>query len=103
MIVRSWSGATKPGAAQAYLAFLEGSILPEIREVPGNLGARVLRGTAGDSDSFIVQTYWVDLESVAAFAGADIGVAVVSEEAQELLATYDRRAEHFDVVLDLGA
>jgi hypothetical protein len=40
---------------------------------------------------------------VAAFAGADIGVAVVPEEAQELLATYDRRAEHFDVVLDLGA
>lgn len=100
MIVRSWEGVARPGKADAYLTHLTDHILPEIRSVPGNAGAQVLQGVGGDSDRFMVLTFWTDLGVIEAFAGTDIGHAVVPPEAQAVLADFDERARHFDVVVD---
>ena len=43
---------------------------------------------------FVVQTRWADMESVRAFAGEDLDVAVVPPAAQAVLTRYDQRVEH---------
>lgn len=100
MIVRIWGGRAKPGHELDYLAHLEEVVLPEIRALPGNLGAQVFRGVEESSESFMVLTYWTDLDAVTAFSGPDRDVAVVPKQAQAVLADYDRRVRHFDIVLD---
>jgi heme-degrading monooxygenase HmoA len=83
-----------------YVAHLEDAVLPEIKALPGYRGAQVMRGAGEAAESFVVLTYWSDLDAVEAFAGPDRDAAVVPEEAQTLLAEYDHRVRHFEVVLD---
>ena len=100
MIVRMWTGRARGGAESDYVAYLEEHVFPEIRAVPGSLGARVLRDPSGVEREFLVLTEWTDLEAVKAFAGPDPDVAVVPEAAQALLASYDARVRHLEVVLE---
>lgn len=100
MIVRTWKGRVHPGKGRDYLAFLETSVFPKISELPGSLGARALRGVGDAGDEFLVLTEWTDLDAVKAFAGADPEVAVVEPEARTLLAEYDPKVVHFEVVLE---
>ncbi|MDH3271072.1 MAG: antibiotic biosynthesis monooxygenase [Gemmatimonadota bacterium] len=100
MIVRTWTGRVHPGKGREYLAFLGGTVLPQISALPGSLGARVLRGVGPRSDEFMVLTEWTDLESIGAFAGPDPSVAVVEDEARALLAEYDPTVHHYEVALE---
>lgn len=101
MIVRSWEGRARAGSADAYLAHLTDEVIPQIRAVPGCRGVQVLRGVEGDSDSFMVLTFWSDLATIGGFSGADPERAVVPPEAQALLARFDERARHFDVAWEM--
>jgi heme-degrading monooxygenase HmoA len=98
MVVRSWEGRSHPGAGLEYFTYLTEAVIPAIREVPGNQGVQVLRGVGAAADSFMVLTFWSDVASIEAFAGADAEHAVVPPEAQALLADFDARARHFDVI-----
>ena len=100
MIVRMWGGRAKPGLGADYVAHLESDVLPEIERLPGSLGAQVLRAAGEDSESFVVLTYWTDIEAVVAFAGPDRDVAVVPESAQRLLSEFEPGVRHFDVVIN---
>ena len=95
MVVRSWGGTTRPGEGDRYLDFLTEVMIPKISALPGCLGVEVLRR---GRDHFIVQSRWDDEEAILRFAGSDPEHAVVPEEAHALLAEYDERARHFDVV-----
>jgi heme-degrading monooxygenase HmoA len=99
MLVRSWEARAREGAAAEYVAFLTREMLPKIRALPGNLGAQVLRGHV-DSSRFMVRSYWADIASIEGFSGPDSEHAVVPPEARALLAEFDERARHFDVVLE---
>ena len=101
MIVRLWKGTANRGDEGAYLRHLEESVFPEIRAIPGFIRARVLRRAEPGGDEFLVMTCWADMESIKAFAGADPEVAVVPPEAQALLASFDRRVQHFEVALEV--
>lgn len=98
MIGRSWRGQVWPGKDEEYLAFLRDHVFPQVGSIPGNLGARVLRRLG--TDEFLVFTEWADMQSVTAFAGPDPTVAVVEPEARALLAQYDEKVEHFELVLE---
>lgn len=98
MILRSWHGHPAPGREADYLAFLEEVVFPEIRAVPGNRSVRALRAV-GEDGTILVLTEWNDLASIEAFAGADSTLAVVPEVAQSMLAEYDPRVRHFELVL----
>ncbi len=98
MILRSWHGHPLPGREADYLAFLKEVVFPEIRAVPGNRSARALRAVGGDG-TILVLTEWDDLASVQAFAGVDSTVAVVPKAAESMLAEYDPRVRHFELVL----
>ena len=98
MIARLWRGLAHAEAAQAYLDHLEEDTLPQLRRLDGFVGASVLRRTTDDGVEFIVITRWISMESIEAFTGADIERAVVPEQAQRHLGSFDETVQHFEVV-----
>jgi heme-degrading monooxygenase HmoA len=100
VIARIWRGWTTSEDADAYEDFLRTTMFPSIHEVPGFLGADLLRRDDGDEVAFVTITRFESLESVRAFAGDDYERAVIEPEARRLLARNDERSEHFEVVLD---
>lgn len=103
MIARVWHGWTSPGDADAYEALLRSEILPGIHRVDGYRGASLLRRTAGSEVEFVTITLFDALDAVRAFAGEDFEVAVVPAAARALLARFDERSAHYDLLAQPGA
>ena len=101
MIARTWSGAARPETVDAYLAHLRDKTLPVIAGLEGHRGAYVLRRASDDQVLVTVITLWESIEAIARFSGDDVEAAVVPPEAQALLASWDIRAVHWEVV-DIG-
>ena len=99
MIGRLWSGRTAPADADAYEAFLRDDLLPEVAELEGAQGAYVLRRSDGEQVEFVTLTLFDSLDAVRRFAGAEEDVPVIEPRAAELLADYDDRVRHFEVVV----
>lgn len=102
MIGRLWHGWASTENANAYEDLLRTTVLPGIHRTPGYRGAYLLRREAGDEVEFVTLTLFESMEAVRAFAGADHEVAVVPPAARELLARFDERSAHYDVVLEPG-
>jgi heme-degrading monooxygenase HmoA len=107
-IVRTWSAtATAEGAAE-YSRYFAGTLLPELRKLPGFAGAYLLsrdNGASGDKGEdgtveLTAHTFWQSREAIRAFAGDDITVSIVEPEAQAMLLDFDRTATHRGVVVD---
>ena len=98
MIGRIWHGWTTPENADAYESLLRSEVLPGIHRVDGFLGAHLLRRDAGAEVEFVTLTLFASLDAVRAFAGEDYETAVVPPEARQLLARFDERSAHYEVV-----
>jgi len=101
MIARTWSGAARTQTIDDYLAHLRDQTLPAIERLEGHRGAYVLRRASGDQVVVTVITLWESIAAIARFSGDDVEAAVVPAEAQALLASWDSRAVHWEVV-DIG-
>jgi heme-degrading monooxygenase HmoA len=99
MIGRVWHGWTSPANANAYEGLLRREVLPGIHRVPGYQGAWLLRRAAGSEVEFVTLTLFESWDAVRAFAGDDFEAAVVPPAARALLARFDARSVHYDVVL----
>lgn len=99
MIGRLWSGRTAPADADDYEAFLRDDLLPEVATLDGARGAYVLRRDDGDGVEFVTLTLFDSIDAVRRFAGEDEELAVIEPRAAELLASFDERVRHFDVVV----
>lgn len=98
-ILRRWSAHTTEAQLPKYLEHFSKNVLPELRRVPGYLGASVsLRRPEGEVE-IVVETNWRSLESIRAFAGADVEAAVVPDQAAALLTSFDRRVRHSEIVM----
>ena len=103
-VVRTWSGVTLNGHAEAYLRHLREDTLPKLRALPGFLGWQVMRRPLGAKEvAFVVQTRWASMEAVLGFAGDAPSVAVVPAAARACLERFDERVEHFTVAMSEGA
>lgn len=100
MIARVWHGWTTSQNADAYERHLRTTVFPGVHRVPGYKGAHLFRREGGQEVEFVAITYFESLEAVRGFAGPDYEVAVISKEAQSLLSRYNRRADHYSVVLE---
>ena len=102
MIARTWSGAARSDTIGAYLAHLRAKTLPSLDSLQGFRGAYVLRraatGGVADTVAVTVITLWDSSDAIARFSGDDVEAAVVPPEAQALLASWDTRAVHWEVV-----
>lgn len=103
MIVRSWRARATVANAAKYVEHAQAAVFPTLSQIPGHRGAMLLRSGRGEDVEILVLTAWGTMADIAAFAGADIGKAVVEPEAQAVLTDYDRTVVHYDVVAATGA
>lgn len=97
MIARIWHGATPTAKADEYLEFLQQRAIPDYRGTPGNLAVYLLRRAEGDVTHFLTLTHWDSLESIAAFAGADISRAKYYPEDAGFLLEFEPTVQHFEI------
>lgn len=99
MISRIWHGWTHPDNADAYESLLRDTVLPGIWRVPGYRGAHLLRRVGDDEVEFVTITWFDSAEAVRAFAGPDDARAVVPDAARALLARFDERSAHYELLV----
>ena len=102
LTVRTWSATADAEGAGNYSRYFTGTLLPELRKLPGFEGAYLLRRDL-DGDGTVeltAHTFWESPEVIRAFAGDDITVAIVEPEARAMLLDFDRAATHRSVAAD---
>jgi antibiotic biosynthesis monooxygenase (ABM) superfamily enzyme len=101
VIARVWRGWTTPENADAYQRIVSTEVLPGIaaRGVAGYHGAYLLRRDTGNEVEFVTIMHFESLDAVIAFAGADYETAYVPPQARQVLARFDERSAHFDMLL----
>jgi len=98
-ILRRWSARTTEAQLPKYLDHFSKNVLPELRRVPGYLGATVSHCRLESEVEIAVETTWHSLDSIRNFAGPNLESAVVAGEAAALLTDFDRRAHHFEIAV----
>jgi heme-degrading monooxygenase HmoA len=102
MIVRTWSATATSAGAESYSRYFAGTLLPQLRMLPGFEGAYLLRRDLAEEGTveLTAHTFWESVDAIRAFAGDDIARSVVEPEAQAMLASFDPTAAHRTVVID---
>jgi heme-degrading monooxygenase HmoA len=107
LTVRTWSATATAAGAESYARYFADALLPELRELPGFVGAYLLGGddpgppgAGGATVKLTACTFWKSPEAIRAFTGADITASVVEPEARAMLLDFDRTATHRDVLVD---
>jgi len=98
MIVRMWRGRAPSSNPLAYGEHFRRQVLPELERIEGFLGASLLRQIGPDDVEFLVLTRWASMDAIRAFAGDDVGRAVVEPDAIAALVSFDRTVRHYEVV-----
>jgi heme-degrading monooxygenase HmoA len=99
MIVRTWSARATKNGAEAYSAYFEKTLLPQLRELDGFSGALLLARDADGLVELTAHTLWASLDAIRTFAGDDLTAAVVEPEALAALQHSDPTVVHRDVVV----
>ena len=101
MISRIWHGWTSRQNADAYESLLRGEIFKGIdhREIRGYHGIHLLRRDVPEGVEFVTVMWFDSLDAIKAFAGEDSEAAVVPPKARALLARFDARSAHYNVLV----
>ena len=102
MIIREWRGRASPKKEEAYPEHFRRAVMPELRRIPGFLGATLCRRSRDDTIEYLVLTRWTSMDAICTFAGAEPEKAVVEPGAVAALIDYDGRVQHYEVVEDLA-
>jgi len=88
MIARRWRAwADGPAQANAYVAHFEGTVRPQLEGTDGFMDATLERvQDPGGRTEVVVVTRWASMDAVRSFAGDEVDVAVVEDEARAVLA-----------------
>jgi heme-degrading monooxygenase HmoA len=78
-------------------------VVTELGNVPGFLGADLLRRDMPDAIEFTVISRWASLDAIRAFAGDDPTKALVEPGAVAALREFDDRATHHEVLERVAA
>lgn len=100
MIARIWRGWTTPAEAAAYERIVRGEVIPgiEARRIPGFRHIDLMRREDGDEVEFLTVMWFDSLEDVKGFVGEDHEVAHVPPAARAVLARFDERVAHYEVI-----
>jgi heme-degrading monooxygenase HmoA len=72
--------------------------VPELRKVPGFVGAYLSRRQLGCQVEFLVLTRWQSMDAIRGFAGVDTEKAVVDPAAIAALVEFDSAVHHYVVI-----
>lgn len=96
-ILRQWTARTSQEQWPRYRAHFSIKVLPQLRRVAGFLGATLFVRHTGDEVEILVETSWLSLESIRAFAGPDVDAAVISDDAKAMLTEFDGHVRHYEI------
>ena len=97
-IVRTWTGWIRTKDRDAYRDYVEETGISEYRNTPGNLGAQLMYRDLPDNRTEIVTTsVWDSLDSIRAFAGDDINVAVFYPNDDKYLLDREETVRHYEI------
>lgn len=109
MVLRTWNAITRsPSEADQYALHLRDTVFPHLHTIPGHLGSYLLQRRPAENRSpkpgsaigVMVITVWESHEAVRAFAGDDLGIAVIDPAVRGLFVNVDERVTHYDVMID---
>jgi heme-degrading monooxygenase HmoA len=102
MISRIWHGWTSHQNADVYEKLLKEEIIVGIqaRNIKGFKSIQLLQRRLDQEVEFVTIMLFDDLDAVREFAGADHEACVVPEKARAVLAHFDQRSRHYDVLLE---
>jgi len=98
MIIREWRGRADPARADAYPKHFRERVVPELRGLPGFVGAHLTRREHDGKVEYLVLTRWRSIDAIRAFAGPEPSKAVVEPGAVAALSDYDPTVQHYEVV-----
>ena len=100
MICRLWRGWATRGNADTYERVVRSEVIPgiEARKIPGFRHIDLLRRDLGAEVEFVTLMWFENLDAIRAFMGEDYAVSHVPAAARAVLARFDERAAHFEVV-----
>ncbi|TDO58807.1 hypothetical protein EV651_10982 [Kribbella sp. VKM Ac-2571] len=100
MICRQWRGWTTPENAAAYERVVREQVIPGIEalHIPGFLSIDLVRREREQDVEFMTLMWFESLDSVRTFMGEDYETAHVPAAAQAVLADFDKRSAHFEVL-----
>jgi heme-degrading monooxygenase HmoA len=101
MIIREWRGRTSQSKLAEYPEHFRRVVVPELRGVPGFVGAFLSKRSVGEWVEFLVLTRWTSMDAIRAFAGTDPENAVVEPGAITALTEFDRQVRHYEVLEDI--
>jgi heme-degrading monooxygenase HmoA len=101
MITRTWRGRVGRPRADAYPKHFREVVVPELRTIPGFLGAQLSRREEGDVVEFLVLTRWQSIDAVGAFAGPEVDKAIIEPGAVAALDDFDDTARHYELIEDV--
>ena len=97
-VARIWRGVIRTEDRDAYAAYLAETGIKEYRQTPGNQGAYILTRDLGDGRTEIPPSAsGRRLDSIRAFAGDDISLAVFYPEDDRYLLERDLTVTHYEV------
>lgn len=100
MICRTWHGYTTHENADAYERVVREIVIPgiEARSIPGFISIDLVRRQLDHEVEFMTIMWFDSEEAIVSFVGADATVSHVPAQAREVLARFDQRAQHYDVI-----
>jgi heme-degrading monooxygenase HmoA len=103
MVARVWKGWTRADDIGRYVDYVKATGVDGLGATPGNRGVYIFTRVDGDRAEMIVTSLWDSRDSIRAFAGDDIDVAVFYPEDDEYLVDREWTCTHYDVPVAEGA
>lgn len=98
MIIREWRGRAAIEHAAAYPAHFRNSVVPDLKNIAGFLGAQLSQRHVNGKIEFLVLSRWSSMEAIEVFAGSDLSKAVVEPGAVAALVDFDDIVQHYEII-----
>jgi heme-degrading monooxygenase HmoA len=103
MIIRSWRAcAGSEEVLSAYADHVRRTTFVEMAELPGHLGATLVRKVGSSNAELLVLSFWKDMASAAHFMKGQPDDAVVKESTQKLLQSFDLKVDYLETIVSTG-
>jgi heme-degrading monooxygenase HmoA len=97
MIIREWRGRAAKSNAEAYPEHFRTKVVPDLLQMTGFVGAELSKRALDDKIEYLCLTRWRSMDDIRAFAGPDVGKAVIEPGAEKVLVDLDDRVNHYEV------
>ncbi len=102
MISRIWHGWTSRKNAEEYEKLLKDEIFVGIqnRNIKGFKSIQLLRREVEQEVEFVTIMLFDNLDAIREFAGTDYEACVVPDKARAILAHFDQRSQHYELLVE---